>query len=73
MSYSLTKGQLILRVDPYRDPINSPPTKQKHLIADIIDTLDEHGGDPRLRAIATTKLEEASMWVTKFLTSKKPV
>jgi len=71
MSYSLTKGELILRVDPYRDSINSPPSKQKHLIAEVIDTLNEHDGDPRLMEIAITKLEEASMWVTKYLTSKK--
>lgn len=74
MSYSLTKGQQIIRSNPYVAESSTPIVKEfKQRFAEMIDDLMEsdknYKKDERLKDEAIKQIEQASMWVTKYLTS----
>jgi uncharacterized Fe-S center protein len=66
----LTKGEKIVRVEFNPDNVGNV-NFFKSKIAELINAVDEiKDYDPRLAAIATTTLEEASMWAVKLATAK---
>lgn len=66
----LTKGEQVVRTEFNPDNVGNV-NFFKSKIAELINVVDEiKDYDPRLAAITTTKLEEASMFAVKLATAK---